>query len=212
MPTRLLALLLALGPSVAAPAWGYGDGLELAEPPAEFDRWDEARRLRYGYGMTARAEHAIRWYGAQARAGDPRAMHNYGLMLATGLGTPADLAEGRRWLGEAFAAGVVESALALGGMERTGAGGPADPARAAAYFRAAAEAGDSRGMHALANLLAAGEGAPASLGEAYVWWSLAAELGHPEAEAARRAARWVMPGAALREAEARLAERGGASR
>lgn len=186
-----------VGPSVDGP----GCVLDCAIDPA-FDRWQPAERLRYGYGMTGRDRLAVKWYRRSAEAGDPRAMHNFGLMLSRGQGIAPDPRSGRAWLVRAMARGVSESAFALGQMARTGQGGPADPARARAYLDFAAGRGHVRAMHALGNLHAAGLGGPRSLERAYVWYLLAAEMGHELAAAARDAAAARLPDRVRRRAEA----------
>ncbi|WP_218153147.1 tetratricopeptide repeat protein [Tranquillimonas alkanivorans] len=160
--------------------------------PPEFDIWDEARRLRYGYGMTARDEVAVRWFRRAARSGDARAMHNLGLMLLRGQGVQVDRAEALRWLEAAAARGVAETALALGNLARAGG----DDEAAVGYYRIAAERGDVRAMHALANMHATGRGVPLSRRLAFFLYEAAARRGHPAA------ARAVTPaGARLSELE-----------
>ena len=207
--TLAIALVLASGfsgPAAAAPGRNAPQddtelcmGAACARIAPVFNRWDRPRRIRYGYGMTAREADAIKWYEKAARRGDARAMHNVGVMLVRGMGRPADPTEGRRWLTVSFERGIVESALMLGDMARRGTGGSPDARRAAAFFRWAAEHGDARGMHALANLYVAGAGIPASLPDAYFWYLIAAGKGHVDAgEAKRSAGRLLAPAERMR--------------
>lgn len=184
------AAALAFGLAVAPLAAFAAAGPDCPEAwcgdiPAVLDRWQPAERLRYGYGMTARADQAIRWYRQEAEKGDRRAMYNLGVMLAAGMGADPDPAAAEDWLIRALGAGLTEAAFALGNMAREGRARAPDPARAAAYYRTAAGAGLARAMHALGNLHAAGAGVPASLEDAYFWYFLAARKGHGLATAAR---------------------------
>ena len=66
--TRMSCILVAAGAAGADAAPSVpGDtvprlclGAACSTTPAVFDRWDEAERLRYGYGMTARDDVALR--------------------------------------------------------------------------------------------------------------------------------------------------------
>ena len=157
-------------------------GPDCATVAPVFDHWDEARQLRYGYGMTGRADIAFRWYLSSAEAGDARAMHNVGLMQLRGLGTPRDPGAGKAWLMRAYGLGQVESSLALGNLARRSPGGLE---RSAAFYRFGAGRGDVRAMHALANVLMSGQGVARDRAAAYVWYSRAAEKGYGKSEAAR---------------------------
>lgn len=170
---------------------------------APFVHWDPPRKIRYGYGMTGRADIALRWYRKAALDGDARAIHNVGLMLITGEGAPRDSVEGARWLRQSFALGVAESGIALGDMARLGLGHPADPARALAYYRDAADRGESRAMHALGNMHALGLGVAVAPAEALFWYILSSDLGHPQAAAARDALTAALPPARRAAVEAR---------
>lgn len=205
-----LARITVLGIALFSAATGFAarsprDCAGIACPGFSpvFAQWEAARRIRYGYGMTGRAEIAVRWYEKAAKKGDPRAMHNFGLMLTRGQGIEADRDEAGRWLRASLARGVAESALALGNMARLGHTAAADPNGAAAFYRQGAARGDTRSMHALANLYAAGIGVSQSLAEAYFWYYLAAKKGHLLATSARDAARSRLSPATLRDIERR---------
>jgi TPR repeat protein len=154
-----------------------------------FDRWDEERRLRYGYGMTADPARAAYWYRQSAEAGDPRAQYNLGLMLKVGLGLPQDDDEALVWLRHAAERGLGEACFVLGNMARLGVGVALDLRAATDWYRRAAERGHAASQHALGNMYGNGAGVGIDLVSAYQWWQIAAAKGHPLAlEARRRAA------------------------
>lgn len=208
----LVAALLPLSPASVraaedersgAAASGVCAGVDCATVPAVHDRWDRARRLRYGYGMTADPAQAFRWYERSAERGDARAMHNVGLMLVRGQGVERDVEAGRAWLHRSLARNAVESALALAEMARLGIGGPIDHERAAKLYRRAADAGDVRAMHALGNLHAGGLGVRRSDEDALFWYLLASDKGHANAAEAARSLRARLDAEAIAEAEFR---------
>lgn len=203
------SVLLGLAAVVPAPAPaasgadGCGTRVCAVQDEALFHRWPSVKPLRWGYGMTVRDDLAAHWYALAARAGDARAMFNYGLMLLRGRGVEADPGHAQSWLERSFALGTVRAALALGDLARLGGAAPADPRLAAAYYRFAAEAGDVQGMHALANLYASGAGVRQSGAEAYFWYLLAAGRGHLPSEAPRSRLAGVLPSALAVRAERR---------
>ena len=197
-----LTLTAAPLPAAAAQQAPAEPSLCAGEPcpvAASFDHWPAARRLRYGYGMTADDVQAAEWYRRAAEQGDPRAMHNLGIMLLRGEGMAADADVGRQWLHRAMARGATESAFALG-LDALD-DGRAERARALLLF--AAERNHARAMHALGNMHAAGLGGPTRLAEAYFWYRLAAQRRRDTSATARDAARASLPEALRREADAR---------
>ena len=166
-----------------------------------FDEWSAERRLKYGYGMTANPKAAAYWYKRAAEGGDPRAAHNWGLMLKRGEGTARDTAAALTWLRRAAGKGALEAHTVLGNMHRLGEGVPRDATAAAAHYRQAAERGYANAQHALGNLYGNGlDGAP-DLVSAYKWWRLAADKGHPLAAAAIMQAERIMTLAEVKRAE-----------
>jgi TPR repeat protein len=146
-----------------------------------FDHWDLARRIKYGYGMSARDELAFIWYQKAASMGDGRAMHNVGLMLMRGQGVHKDILRGQHWLERSLSKGQSESAMALGNHHRrTG-----NFTKAVQYYSLAADRGDSRAMNALANMRLRGLGTETNKASAYVLYKFAAEKGHEAANQAR---------------------------
>lgn len=177
----------------------------LADCACLFDQWDPARRLKFGYGMTADPRAAAYWYRRAAEAGDPRAAYNWGLALKQGLGVERDLAASRSWLEKAANSGVLEAHYVLGNIHRQGLGTRRDPLRAAALYRLASERGHARSQHALGNMHGNGFGRGPDLVTAYKWWKLAADKGHPLAAAALLQAEGMMTWSQVLKAR-RLAE------
>jgi len=157
-----------------------------------FDHWEEARLLKFGYGMTANREAAAYWYRRAAEKGDARAAFNYGFMLIHGIGTEPSPDEGARLLREAAGASVQEAWFELGNLHRLGRHLAGDPQAAIAAYRRAAESGHVRAQHALANMYGNGQGAGIDLVTAYKWWRLAARKGHELADQALRLATSMM--------------------
>lgn len=160
--------------------------------PCFFDTWDQERRLRYGYGMTADPARAAYWYRRAAEAGDPRAQYNLGLMLKLGLGVSRDYDQALVWLRRAAERGSGEACFVLGNMARLGQGMPLDLKVATDWYRRAAERGHPASQHALANMYGNGVGGGIDLVSAYKWWQIAANKGHPLAIEARRKAELLM--------------------
>lgn len=203
LPIGVLSMVLALPMAMATAATrdqvtGAGLGADClvgpcsATCPCPFDRWQEARLLKFGYGMTADRQAAAYWYRRAAEKGDSRAAFNYGLMLIHGIGTNADPAEGFRLIETAAAASVQEAWFELGNLHRLGEHVAADPGRAIAAYREAAEKGHVRAQHALGNMYGNGRGAGVDLVTAAKWWRLAARKGHDLAGHAQRLATSMM--------------------
>lgn len=143
-----------------------------------FNHWQEARLLKYGYGMTANREAAAYWYRRAAEKGDARAAFNYGFMLIHGIGADAEPEEGLRLVEKAAAASIREAWFELGNLHRLGHHLAADTHAAIKAYRRAADRGHVRAQHALANMYGNGQGVGIDLVTAYKWWRLAARKGH----------------------------------
>ncbi len=150
--------------------------------PCIFDMWQDARLLKFGYGMTADQEAAAYWYRRAAEKGDARAAFNYGLMLIHGIGTEADPIEGLRLINVAASASVQEAWFELGNLHRQGDHVAIDLHAAIEAYRRAADRGHVRAQYALGNMYGNGQGAGVDLVTAYKWWRLAARKGHELAE------------------------------
>lgn len=176
-----------------------------------FDQWQEARLLKFGYGMTADREAAAYWYRRAAEKGDYRAAFNYGLMLIHGIGIEPDPEAGLPFLETAADASIQEAWFELGNLHRLGEHIAADQGAAIQAYGVAAEKGHVRAQHALANMYGNGQGAGIDLVTAYKWWRLAARKGHALAERSMETVTSMMTSAEIslgkRAAESWMAKR-----
>lgn len=173
--------------------------------PCIFDQWQDARLLKFGYGMTADREAAAYWYRRAAEKGDARAAFNYGLMLIHGIGTEANTEEGLDLINVAAEASVREAWFELGNLYRRGDHVAVDLRASLKAYRVAAEKGHVRAQHALGNMYGNGQGAGVDLVTAYKWWRLASRKGHELAGHSLRLVRSMMT-----SAEVSLAKRAAA--
>lgn len=205
---RVGALALALTLPMAAPTAATRDEAvggsavdgclaRLCTPrcPCAFDRWQDARLLKFGYGMTADREAAAYWYRRAAEKGDFRAAFNYGFMLIHGIGAEADPSEGLRLVRVAAASSIQEAWFELGNLYRLGEHVAIDLPKALDAYRHAAEKGHVRAQHALGNMYGNGQGAGVDLVTASKWWRVAARKGHELAGHAQRLAASMMTSA-----------------
>ena len=111
-------------------------------------------------GVTANPAEARLWVRRAAEAGDPRAMHNYGMYLFEGVGGSRDRPEALAWLLKAAEGGLVDSQFNVANLYETG-GEDIQPDLAEAYkwYLIAAKAGDGDAQAAVERLRA---GLPAS--------------------------------------------------
>jgi len=157
-----------------------------------FNQWQDARLLKFGYGMTADRKAAAYWYRRAAEKGDARAAFNYGLMLIHGIGPDPDPQMGLSFLETASRASIREAWFEFGNLHRLGEHVPADHHAAIAAYRKAAERGHVRAQHALGNMYGNGQGAGIDMVTAYKWWRLASKKGHELAGHALRSASMMM--------------------
>lgn len=157
--TELRAAALA-GDSAAAfeIARRYLDGTGLSASPARAAEWFAfasargsvlaAYRLGALYekgaeGVPRDVARARASYEIAATGGNVRAMHNLGVLLASGNVGPADYAEAAQWFRKAADHGVRDSQFNLGVLYTRGFGVPVDPAAAYLWFSLAAARGDT---------------------------------------------------------------------
>ncbi len=86
---------------------------------------------------------ARRWTRTAAEAGHRRAMHNLGVMYATGAGGEENIEEAARWFEEAALRGLTDSQYNLAILFQQGRGRPQSAADAYAWFSIAGAGGDS---------------------------------------------------------------------
>ena len=111
-------------------------------------------------GLAASPAEARVWVRRAADAGDPRAMHNYGMYLFEGVGGAQDRAEALNWLRKAAESGLVDSQFNVAKLYETGDEGiQADLPEAYKWYLIAARAGDGDAEAAVERLR---DGLPAS--------------------------------------------------
>lgn len=81
------------------------------------------------------------WYGRAAEQGHVRAMHNLGVLTATGE-RQADYATAARWFGQAAERGLADSQFNLGILYESGRGVAKDLQEAYKWLELAARSGD----------------------------------------------------------------------
>jgi len=115
--------------------------------PEKLSRKEAARlfhkavNLQQGIGDTPDPVKARELYFRAARAGDPRAMQNLGVMLLAGAGVPADPAEGYRWIRSGADAGDSKALFSCSLLLRQGVGTAKDPSLASKMMQRSADLG-----------------------------------------------------------------------
>lgn len=106
-------------------------------------------------GLTASPAEARVWVRRAADAGDPRAMHNYGMYLFEGVGGARDRVEALAWLVKAAESGLVDSQFNVAKLYESGDEGiQADLPEAYKWYLIAARAGDGDAQAAVERLRA----------------------------------------------------------
>ena len=106
-------------------------------------------------GLTASPAEARVWVRRAADAGDPRAMHNYGMYLFEGVGGARDRAEALTWLLKAAESGLVDSQFNVAKLYESGDEGiQADLPEAYKWYLIASRAGDGDAQAAVERLRA----------------------------------------------------------
>ena len=118
-----------------------------------------------------------------ARAGDPTAQHNLGLMWLTGKGVAREPEQAALWFAQAADNGSASAATQLGLMHIRGLGVEKDYDRAAVLLDQAARGGDTLGRYNLALMYEHGLGVRQDAARALDWYRLAARDGHEQARA-----------------------------
>jgi len=104
-------------------------------------------------GLTASPAEARVWVRRAADAGDPRAMHNYGMYLFEGVGGARDRAEALTWLRKAAEAGLVDSQFNVAKLYESGDENiQANLPEAYKWYLIAARAGDGDAQAAVDRL------------------------------------------------------------
>ncbi|PJK31170.1 tetratricopeptide repeat protein [Minwuia thermotolerans] len=158
----LFAILFVCAPLAAAEA-SFRDGLEAyraGDHPRAAEIWEEA-----------------------ARAGDPAAQRNLGLMYLNGVGVARDPETAADWFRRAAEQDFAPAAANLADLYLKGNGVEADAERAFRYMKQAAEGGLAESMHNLGILHESGYGTARDREAAIRWFRRAAELGFGRAAA-----------------------------
>ena len=117
----------------------------------------KAVHLQQGIGGTPDPVKARELYFRAARAGDPRAMQNLGVMLLAGAGVPADPAEGYRWIRSGADAGDPKALFSCALLLRQGVGTAKDPVAASSMMQRSADLGYVPALVSLADDSLSGE-------------------------------------------------------
>jgi len=127
---------------------------------------------------------AVKELTASAKAGEPQAQLDLGLLLLEGKGTSADAVQAYKWIRQAAEKGLPEAAYQLGQMKEEGQVSEKNLAEAAEWYRKAAEAGIVGAMASLGELYHNGDGFPKDDSQAAIWFRKAAEQNDVESQLA----------------------------
>lgn len=117
----------------------------------------------------------------KARAGDPRAQHDLGVLLVSGkLGAP-DYEAAANWFREAAIQGLPSAQYNLAVLYESGKGVRQDDVRALLWYHTAAELSYPFAQYNLGVMYAEGRGIPLNFEEAARWFRAAADQGLPRA-------------------------------
>lgn len=117
----------------------------------------------------------------KARAGDPEAMTEVGMMYSNGEGVEPNAAETIRWWRKAADAGHAEAMRCLGVSYQDGKGVEQDTGKAIQWYRRAAAAGSAEAMHNLGRTYGHGLGVEIDGQKAAGWYRKAIEAGNVDA-------------------------------
>ena len=121
------------------------------------------------------------WFCTAAQGGDPLAMTQAGLMLASGSGTPMDSRKAVGYFAAAAEKNEPNGLTALADCYLNGDGVAKDEKRAVTLLQQAAEKGNARAKNLLGRCYHKGLGTARDPRQAFRLFSEAAERGHPEA-------------------------------
>ena len=116
-----------------------------------------------------------------ARAGDPMATYNMGILFHTGRGVRQDIEEAALYYEMAAKQGVTSANLMLGILYLKGHPLPRDMKKAKFFFGRAAQAGDSAAQYNMGLLYEYGIGLEPDKDKAWRYYHSAAVSGHPKA-------------------------------
>ncbi len=117
-----------------------------------------------------------------AKAGDPVAQYNLGVMYAQGEGLEQDYTEAVKWYRKAADQGRAEAQYNLGVMYDNGEGVEQDYREAVKWYRLSAAQGDAAAQNNLGLVFHAGNGVTQNFAEALKWYRLSAAQGYANAQ------------------------------
>ena len=117
------------------------------------------------------------YFLARAKAGDPAAQHDLGVLYAQGEGMTQDYASAAAWFREAAINGIVNAQYNLAVLYERGLGVPQNMSEALIWYHSAADRNHPAAQYNLAIAYAEGRGTPQNFVEAARWYHRAAEQG-----------------------------------
>ena len=117
------------------------------------------------------------FYLARAKAGDPVAQYDVGVLYAQGDGFVQDYASAASWFHAAAAQGNLDAEYNLGVLYERGLGVTASPIDAVNWYRSAADQSYARAQYNLALAYAEGRGTEQDFAAAARWYQRAAQQG-----------------------------------
>ncbi len=117
------------------------------------------------------------FYLARAKAGDPLAQYDIGVLYAQGSGLVQDYANAASWFHAAATQGNVDAEYNLGVLYERGLGVAASPIDAVNWYRSAADQNHPRAQYNLAIAYAEGRGTEQDFSAAARWYQRAAQQG-----------------------------------
>jgi hypothetical protein len=118
-----------------------------------------------------------KFYIERAKAGDPVAQYDVGVLYAQGQGLVQDYASAANWFHAAAAQGNIDAEFDLGVLYAQGLGVPANPTEAINWYRSAADRGHPKAQFNLALAYATGNGTAQDAAAAARWYQRAAAHG-----------------------------------
>lgn len=129
------------------------------------------------YATLGRYRKAFHWYASAARANNPVAQFNLGVMYDRGLGVRRNVIQAARWYRSAARRGIPYAQYNLASLYEHGALNQDNISRAAHWYRSAAEQGLTRAQYQLGRMYHAGVGVRRDNEAAVKWLRGAAEHG-----------------------------------
>ena len=130
-----------------------------------------------GDGLPAGLPEPIRRIIVEARAGNPEAQFNLGMLHLSGRLGEKSPAEAAKWFGRSAEQGIANAQFNLGVLYQRGEGLPQNDEQAFFWFQSAAEQNYPQAQHNLATAYAEGRGIARNYPKAAEWFAKSAEAG-----------------------------------